>query len=403
MAWRNLFRNRRRTFLTAAIIAIGLAGLIFTDAIIQGMVSNMVSNATDTFMGHAQVHAERFSLEGKVDQTVVNLPGIESLLRADPSVSEFSERTRAMAMVTSASDAESVMLYGIDPLKEKQVSQIHLILQDGRNLKDSREPGVLLGARLARTLQAKVGDRVVMTCAKAGTGELSQEMLRVVGVFAFHSDEMDRNIAFVGLKRSQKLMGLGPRVHEVVVRFKKGNGSEPGHSALYQALNVGGNETLPWSLLLPNLKVVIDISVYAAFILVFLLAILVALAILNTQFMALYERMFEFGVLRALGTHPMGLAGMVVGEAGCLGFLGVALGVVLGWAVTWIMAQIGIHYTGVEYAGLTFQHDIYPQARMIQYTLMPLGVWVFTVLIACYPASHAYRIRPAKAMHRSLG
>jgi len=306
-------------------------------------------------------------------------------------------------MVASASDSESSMLYGIDPTKEEHLTQIHRMILEGRDLLGPQDAGILLGVRLARTLQVKVGDRIVLTCTKAGTGELSQEMLRVVGLFSFRSKEMYRNLAFVGLDRARRMMGLGSRVHEVVLRFKEGNGAETSHAGLYRALSMGGNEALDWSHLMPDLKVVIDISVYVAFILVFLLAALVALAILNTQFMALYERMFEFGVLRALGTHPLRLAGLVVLEVAFMGVVSCILGVGLGWVITYTMALVGIDYTGVEYAGVTFQEAIYPQVRALQYTWMPFGVWVFTILIACYPASHAYRIQPAKAMQRSLG
>jgi ABC-type lipoprotein release transport system permease subunit len=296
-----------------------------------------------------------------------------------------------------------MLRYGIDPQKEERVTLLHKVILQGRNLSDPDEVGILLGDLLAKKLQAKVGDRIVVTCTKAGTGELSQEMLRVIGLFSFRSREMDGHMAFIGLRRARKMMGLGSEAHEVVLRFKDGDGSEPSHEALYRLLSLGGNEALDWSKLLPDVKVVLDYSAYVAWILVFLLAALVALAILNTQFMALYERMFEFGVLRALGTHPLHLGGLVVLEASSLGFLGVLLGLALGYLITSVMGHIGFNYTGIEYAGVVFQEAIYPETRALQYTLMPFAVWVFTMLVACYPASHACRILPAKAMHRSLG
>jgi ABC-type lipoprotein release transport system permease subunit len=403
MAWRNLFRNRRRTLLTSTIIAMGLACLILTDAIVLGLVDSMVATATDSFLGQAQVHADRFRVEGKVEQTIPHLPSVVRHLQRDPSVAAFSQRTLSMSMVASATGAESVMLYGVDPEHEKDLSILHRSIQSGQFLDASRGPGILLGSRLAHTLQASVGDRIVVTCAKAGTGELSQEMLRVAGIFSFHTALMDRNVAFIGLDRSQKMLGLGSGVHEVALRFKEGNGSEPVHASLLKALGEDGNEALPWTQLLPELKTTIEISSFAALLLAILLAVLVALAILNTQFMALYERMYEFGVLRSLGTRPLSLATLVVLEAACMGLLSVLLGMVFGVSITHLVDLVGIDYTGVEYAGVTFQGAIHPQNRWVQFTYFPLGVWLFTVLIACYPASHAYRILPAKAMHRSLG
>jgi len=403
MAWRNLFRNRRRTFLTATIIAMGLMSLILMDAVMTGMVSNMVATATDTFLGQAQVHAKGFRAEKKVEWTVDHLPEVEATLSRDPSVAAFVERTLAVAMVGSASDAESVLLYGIDPGKELSLSQIHRAVLRGRHLTAADKDGILLGERLARVLQVHVGDRVVLTVAKAHTGELAQEMTRVTGIFSFGSKEMDRRLAFIPLARSQELLGVKGSIHEVAFRFKKGDGSEKDRQALYESLTLGGNETCPWTTLMPEIKSTLDITGFATWLIAFLLAGLVALSTLNTQFMSVYERMFEFGVLRALGTHPMGLAFLVVLEAARLGFLSVLLGMALGASLTYALSQIGIDYSGIEYAGVTFQPAIFPQWRPLPYPWLPRGGWCFTVLIACYPAAHVYRLLPAKAMRRSLG
>jgi ABC-type lipoprotein release transport system permease subunit len=129
----------------------------------------------------------------------------------------------------------------------------------------------------------------------------------------------------------------------------------------------------------------------------------VALSILNTLFMSLYERMFEFGVLRALGTRAFRLFLLVVAEAASLGFLAALFGMLIGAGLHAWISQVGINYSGIEFAGVTMRESIFPQARALQYTLFPLGVWFFTVLISFYPAWHAARIVPAKALHRSLG
>jgi len=403
MGWRNVMRNKRRTLLTASIIALGLASLILTDAVIQGMLGDMVATATGTFLGQAQVHAQGFRTEQKVEQTVRDLPRVEGLLKGDPSVSAFTERTEVLGMVSSAADAESVAVYGVDPEGEKKISKIGAAVIQGGDLPDSAGNGILLGERLAQTLQVGLGDRVVVTCARAHTGELEQEMFRVSGIFSFHSAGMDRDLAFIGLAKSLKLEGLAGEVHEVALRFKEGDGSEAVHRELYRKLSEGGNEALDWSRLMPDMKSAMDLSGFSSAILALLLAGLAGLAILNTLFMALYERLFEFGVLRALGTRPSRLALLVLCESASMGFLSVLLGTAIGVVVTVILNGTGINYSGIEFAGVTFQKAIHPEVRTLQYTLFPLGVWVFTVLIALYPAVHAARIVPAKALHRSLG
>ena len=229
MAWRNILRNRRRTILTASMIALGLGSLILTDAYIVDMTRNMVGTATDNFFGQAQVHVKGFRVEDKVEQTVRDLPRVEALLREDPSVSAFSERVSTASMVSSASDAESVILYGIDPAAERKISRLAAAVRAGNPLADADGNGVLLGDRLAKTLQVGVGDRVVVTCTQAVSGELSQEMFRVRGIFSFDTPEMDRGMAFVGLTQAQKMMSLGGMVHEIAIRFKTGTSLEASH------------------------------------------------------------------------------------------------------------------------------------------------------------------------------
>ncbi|HET9870731.1 MAG TPA: ABC transporter permease, partial [bacterium] len=187
MGWRNVLRNRRRTLLTSSVIALGLASLILTDAVIQGMLRNMVATATGTFLGEAQVHAEGFRDSQKVEQTVRDLPRVEALLKGDPAVSAFTERTEVLGMVSSAADAESAAVYGIDPQGERPISKIAQAVLRGEYLAGPSDGGILLGEKLAHILRVGPGDRVVVTCARAGTGELEQEMFRVKGIFSFNA------------------------------------------------------------------------------------------------------------------------------------------------------------------------------------------------------------------------
>ena len=128
----------------------------------------------------------------------------------------------------------------------------------------------------------------------------------------------------------------------------------------------------------------------------------VALGIINTLFMSLHERMFEFGVLRAVGTRPFSIVQLVIFEAGSLAVLSIAMGCILGFAVTLISAQTGFDYTGIEYSGVTFRKLLYPVLRIRQFIEYPLWLFLFTVLVGLYPACYAARMTPAGAMRRSL-
>ena len=394
VAWRNIFRNKRRTALASLAIGIGLAALIFTDGLIIGMSESMIRTATDTFLGQAQIHAAEFRSTQEVGRTINDLPAVISRLRSDPDVQSFTERIQAFAMLSSASSASAVMLYGIAPHTEQSISRIDEALVQGTFLAEDHH--ILIGEKLARTLEVQLGDRVVITAAQAESGELAQEMFRVGGVFRFNNRELDGAVAFIPLNRAQTLLGLGGRVHEIAVQFRDIHLAErPAFQSRYSQRD---NEALGWKALMPQLDAAVQMSSFSSFVVGFILFAVVSLGIMNTLFMSLYERMFEFGVLRAIGTRPIRIGLMILFEAGSLSIISIALGVCIGTLITWYYSVQGIDYVGIEFAGVTFRDLIYPVLNVRQFTLFPICVFLFTFVAGLYPAIYAARLTPARAM-----
>jgi ABC-type lipoprotein release transport system permease subunit len=157
-----------------------------------------------------------------------------------------------------------------------------------------------------------------------------------------------------------------------------------------------------WTRILPQLSTALGMTGFSLTIVGLILFAVVSLGIVNTLFMSLYERMFEFGVLRAVGTRPGSIFRLIVSEAAALAAIAVLLGIVLSLAALWIVGQIGIDYTGIEYAGVTFREKIYPVMRPAQFVLYPCCVFALTLLVSIYPATYAARLTPARAMRKSF-
>ena len=158
------------------------------------------------------------------------------------------------------------------------------------------------------------------------------------------------------------------------------------------------NEALGWKALMPQLDAAVQMSSFSSFVVGFILFAVVSLGIMNTLFMSLYERMFEFGVLRAIGTRPVRIGLMILFEAGALSIISIALGLCIGMSITWYYSVQGIDYVGIEFAGVTFRDLIYPVLDTRQFTLFPIGVFFFTLVAGLYPAIYAARLTPARAM-----
>ena len=402
LAWRNILRNKRRTFMAGIAVGIGLAALIYVDALMIGMRNNMINSATSSFLGEGQIHREGFRETFEVDLTVRDLDDVVQNIEREQVVERFTLRTLSFGMISSPANVSSVSMVGVDPTTERYLSQVDEALVKGTYFEGDDGRQILIGDKLAELLEVDLGDRVVMTAAQAKTGDLAQEMFRVSGIYHFNVAEMDQHMAFIQLGKAQQMLALGNGVHQLALKFTdRSLGRDVGHP-FWDRHSQRGNEAVGWTVLLPQLEGAFELSRFATLFLAIILFGVVALGIINTLFMSLYERMFEFGVLRAVGTHPMAMGRLVIFEAAALAVISIILGVILGFVTVYITAKTGIDFTGIEYAGATFRELLYPVMEASQFTMYPFGVFLFTVGIAIYPAIYAARLTPAEAMRKSF-
>jgi ABC-type lipoprotein release transport system permease subunit len=402
LAWRNLFRNKRRTIIAGIAIGVGLAALIFTDAVIQGMRRQMIRSATAAYLGEGQIHRRGFRLTQEAELTINDAAKVRDELEKDRDVEAFASRAEGFGMITSPADVSSVMLVGVDPGKERLLSRVDDNIRQGGFFEGSSEQDLVIGKDLADILEVTLGDRVVATVSQAGTGELAQDMFRVSGIYEFGVKEMDGGFAFVRLTKAQRMLGIGDGIHEIALKFKTIGFATEKDNPFWKKYSAGGNEAVSWAVLLPQLLGVLDmVWISLAFMAVVLFGV-VAFGIINTLFMSLYERMFEFGVLRAVGTRPSGVRRLIVFEAGALALLSIGMGTGLGLALTFVVSKTGIDYRGIEFAGTAFYDLLYPVLHVQQFIIYPLAVFVFTLLVGLYPARVAGKMRIAEALRKSF-
>ena len=402
LAWRNIFRNKRRTYITGAAIGIGLASLIWTDALIIGMEDNMIRSGTASYLGEGQIHAEGFRETFEVDRVINNLDETVANLRGEPVLDEFTLRAMTPAMITSPANVSAVALVGINPESERHLSQIDDALIEGSYFEGDSERDIIIGRKLAEILEIELGDRVVLTSAQAHTGDLAQEMFRISGIYFFNADDMDRGMAFIRLPMAQQMLNLGGDVHEISLKFADNTFARNTSRPFWERYSTGGNVAEGWPDLMPQLEAVFELTGFSTLFVGFILFVVVTLSIINTLFMSLYERMYEFGVMRAVGTSGAAIARLVVFEAAALAIVSNILGVILGFIVTYIFTLTGIDYGGIEFVGVTFRELMYPVMELQQFIFYPVAVFTFTVIVSLYPAVHAARIIPAEAMRKSL-
>ena len=247
-----------------------------------------------------------------------------------------------------------------------------------------------------------MGSRVVLTVAEAHTGDLSQQLLKVSGIFHFDEKDMDKGMAFVPIELAQSMLNIGDSVHEIAILFQNPQVAQQKPEPFWSQYNDQQLELVGWPELLPQLEGALSMSNFSTYLVGLILFGVVALSIINTLFMSLHERMFEFGVLRAVGTRPSGVAQLIAYESVALAVLSIGIGFIFGLVITGIVGKTGIDYRGIEYAGVTFQSVIYPELKGTQFIVYPFWVLILTVLVGLYPAFHAARLNPSKAIRRSI-
>ncbi|MEE2656905.1 MAG: FtsX-like permease family protein [Candidatus Latescibacterota bacterium] len=401
LAWRNLLRNLRRTLLAGLAVGIGLAGLLFTDALFVGLQENMIRTATETFLGQGQIHRQGFRSHLEVELALSDGAELMARLDTDNRVRAAAPRTQFFAMISSPANVAATSVFGIDPDREHEVSLIHEAVEQG----DASLPsgGVLIGHELAELLEVELGDRLIVTATTTGAGELTQEMVRVSGIFRFGARSLDDGVAFVPLEFSRKLLELSSSdLHEIAIQFRDlgiaGDRSHP----FWRQYSGGDREVLGWRDLLPELDAMLELSQFSMFVVLLILFGVVALSVINTLFMSLHERTFEFGVLRAVGTRPRQLFLLIVLEAACLSLISIAIGSLFGLTSTALVAHTGIDYSGIDMAGVTITRLVHPVITVDQYVMFPAWVLGFALVASIYPATYAARMEPAQAMRRSL-
>jgi len=402
LAWRNIFRNKRRTAIASTVVAIGLASLIFVDALMIGMERDMIKSATESFMGEGQIHREGFQETYAVEKTIANLDSLTGRLAHEELVENFSVRVLSYAAISSPVNMRSVTMVGINPESEKHLSQIDDAMEKGSYFEaGGGERNLVIGRELAERLEVGVGDRVVLTAAQVQTDNLAQELFRVSGIYFMNVDELDKGMAFVRLDKAREMLNLGDSAHEIAIDFRQSSVGRQKDHPFWDEYSRLGNTAEGWAELMPQLQTAFELSRFSIYITGLILFGVVALGIINALFMSLYERMYEFGVLLAVGTRKAELARLIVFEAGALAIVSSVAGIVLGFIVNYIFTHVGFDFTGSEYSGVTFREPLYPVMTAGQFILYPILVFVFTLIVSLYPAIYAARLTPVNAMRKA--
>lgn len=400
MAWRNVWRHRRRSVLTIATISLGLAFNVFMRSVGDGFHEQMVDNSVRAHIGHLQIHRKGYHDDPSLNKTLPDATGVREAVRSLPHLRGWSARILGDGLASTAVNSAGVALVGIDPAEERTVTTIHRAVIQGAYLGAQMKKPVLIGERLAKVLQVKTGESLVLL-AQAADGSMSADKYRVAGIFRSGLPDLDRGMVYLLRRDADTLFALNGRITEVALLLSSSTQVAAAQQTLARALSGVNVEILPWDVVEPYIKQFIDLDNAFFYVIVLILFIVISVGILNTILMSVFERVREFGIMMSLGMKPRQVVGLVVQEAVVLGLVGLVAGSLLGSALSAYYGSAGMNFAnwaeGAAALGMTTAVT-YPKLTVANLLSSNLSVLAVVLLVALYPATRAARLRPVEAI-----
>ncbi len=400
IAWRNLWRNARRTLVILTAIVIGVWSMILLGALMRGMMVQMVHNGIITLTGHVQVHHKGYHSDPVIENSMAHPEEVEAALKkALPPGSHWAGRVRVNAVASNAHHSAGVTLVGIDPAREAKVSFIGHAVSKGKYLTPADSRGILVGKALLKEYDTKKGFKLILM-SQDTKKQIASRAFRIQGVFRAEMQATEKGFVFVTREAAQKMLGMGGALSEFSVWLPDDASPEQVAASLRKLLPADQYEVMTWKQLLPVLQAYVGL--FDGFVLIWYVVVFIAMGfgIVNTTLMAVFERIREFGLLKALGMKPGWIIRGVVTESFLILVLGIIVGNALGFLCVGLLAHTGINLSalaaGSEFFGMS--RVLYPVVAAQDVLSANLVVFLLGLLVSLYPAAKASRFTPIEAM-----
>ena len=399
LAWRNLWRHGRRTWLTVGAMVFCNALLVFLISTQLGSYAMMIDGTLGFLTGHLQVQETRYNDEPRMRYTVPDGIALAQNLRESTGSEAFAARGSAFALASSEDRSFGIQILGVQPESESAVSTLPGLIGKGRYLNSGNAAEIVIGSVLARNLKVTVDDEITFL----GSGRddsFAAGIATVVGIIDSGMTELDRSIAEIPLEYFQEIFAMQDDVHMIVAKVDDLDKVAPLQAQVQSQLGDPALTALDWDQLQPGLSQAIQADLFSSFVMYSVLIVLVAFSVLNTQLMSVLERTREFGVMTALGVSPGQLGRLVLLETAIMSLLGLLLGCLLGGLFTAYLGQTGIALEGMKEAMERYNIEgrLYPQLSTLSLLAGPVIVFLGGMLAAIYPALRLYALQPVAAM-----
>lgn len=399
IAWRNLWRNPRRSAILISAIVICIFALLITLSYINGILNQMVRNSVEFHLGEMEVYKKGFYDDRDPVKHITEPEEIAAFLKTAEGVSVYAPRIEGRGLISSSYSSSGVRIVGIEPAMESAITLVERSVIEGSYLASGGDHGILIGQKMADKLKVKLGGKVVLT-VQTINNELASDAYRVAGIYKTISSDFDKYMVYIPIGSARQLLEIEKGITSMVIRTSADAdmmGLQAGINEQFDGMDV---EALTWEELEPLIAEMVRISKKWNMIFFVAIFIILSIGIINTQNIAVYERMHEIGVVRAMGTKPFFIFSMIMLETLFLAAVGIAIGFLLSYPIIlWFSIKglsLAMFSEGLEMFGLGAR--IYFDIEFTDIVFSAVSIFITAFFGAFIPAWKASRLEPVKAI-----
>jgi putative ABC transport system permease protein len=396
MAFRNVFRQRRRSLLTGLTMTLGFVLFSVCLGLYDGTYGYFIDIFTKDHTGHIQIHRSGYLDRPSLYRTI---PGEEELERKLSSLREvvaMAPRLHSPVLALAGAKTTGAQMIGVDPDKETQTSRLAKKVTQGRFFSSAPGNEIIIGSGLSEVLQLHLGDEVSLI-TQAADGSIANDNFRVIGITDRASNTLERMKCYLPIRTAQQFLVLEGRIHEIAILLRNQKDARRIATQMAEVLGDPSLDVAPWQIVEKQFYDAMQADYQGSYIVLVIITLIVAIGVLNTVLMAILERTREFGVLRALGTRPGTVFLLILYEVASLSVLSIVLAIPLSLGSNAYLSIHGIKTPALEWAGMVF--DIAIAEVNIKTIWLPTVVtFCSAMFVSIFPALRAARVTPVAAM-----
>lgn len=397
IALRNIFRQKRRTILTALAMIAGFTLSSLFIGLSDGAYGNIITMFTRNRIGHIQVHREGYLDKPSLYETIDDYPSVGETIQSTTGVEAWTPRVYAAGLGSVGEKSTAVQVIGVDVARETQATRFDQKVIEGSVLAETASHEAVIGKGLAKILSAKINSEIVIF-SQGADGSLANDVYKIVGIAESGGDVTDRVACYLHIEDAQELFVLEGRIHEIVVIISNINQVSKVTDAIKARLNNSTLEVAPWQVVAKSFYRAMKVDQQGDAIARWVIMLIVAIGVLNTVLMSVLERTREYGVLKAVGTKPTQIFWLVICEVVIIAIGSIAVGALLGVLANYLLSIYGITYPEeITYGGMKIK-TLYAEVNARCLIIPAITVMLSATIVSLFPAIKAARIMPAKAM-----